>query len=44
MVNSIEYDRFTATIDKLMKVPHSILKAKLDAEKRAKEEKKPLKK
>jgi hypothetical protein len=31
-----EYERFDATMGKLMSIPHSVIKAKLDAEKRAK--------
>lgn len=36
---SNEYDRFKSLMGKLAKVPHSELKAKLDAEKRAKRRK-----
>ena len=35
-----EYDTFEHTMRELMKVPHSEVKAKLDAEKKAKERKK----
>jgi hypothetical protein len=35
-----EYDRFTHLMGRLMKVPHSEVKAKLDAEKQAKKRKK----
>jgi hypothetical protein len=35
-----EYDKFADLMGKLIKVPHSELKAKLDAEKRAKKRKK----
>jgi hypothetical protein len=35
-----EYDRFTSLMERLIKVPHSEVKAKLDAEKRTKEQKK----
>jgi hypothetical protein len=35
-----EYDRFEGLMGKLIKVPHSEIKAKLDAEKRAKKRKK----
>lgn len=34
-----EYENFTNLLDKLLKVPHSALKAKLDAEKRTKAKK-----
>jgi hypothetical protein len=34
-----EFDRFDATMQQLIKVPHSAIKAKLDAEKRAKKRK-----
>jgi hypothetical protein len=37
---SKEYDRFADFMGKLIKVPHSEIKAKLDAEKRAKKRKK----
>jgi hypothetical protein len=33
-----EYEKFDATMRKLIKVPHSKIKAKLDAEKKAKKE------
>lgn len=36
---SKEYDRFADMMGKLIKVPHSEIKAKLDAEKKAKERK-----
>ena len=35
-----EFDKFTDFMDRLAKVPHSEVKAKLDAEKEAKAEKK----
>ncbi len=35
-----EYDNFERIMRELMKVPHSEIKAKLDAEKRAKQQKK----
>jgi hypothetical protein len=35
-----EYENFDRTMQRLMKVPHSEVKAKLDAEKAAKERKK----
>jgi len=35
-----EFDKFDRTMRELMKVPHSEIKAKLDAEKRAKQERK----
>jgi hypothetical protein len=35
-----EYNRFTELADKLLSVPHSEIKAKLDAEKNAKKRKK----
>ena len=34
-----EFQKFDATIEKLLTVPHSRIKAKLDAEKAAKEKK-----
>ncbi len=37
---SDEYDRFTSFMDKLAKVPHSELKADLEAEKKEKAKKK----
>jgi hypothetical protein len=37
---SEEYDRFADLMQKLIKVPHSEIKAKLDEEKRAKKRKK----
>jgi hypothetical protein len=36
---SEEYDRFSNLMGKLIKVPHSEIKAKLDAEKKARERK-----
>lgn len=38
-----EYDRFESLTRELLKVPHSEIKAKLDAEKRAKKRRKPKK-
>jgi hypothetical protein len=38
--NSSEYDNFDHTMRELLKVSHSEVKAKLDAEKRAKKRKK----
>jgi hypothetical protein len=38
--NKTEYDNFTDFVDKILKVPHGEIKAKLDAEKRAKKRKK----
>ena len=38
-----EYDNFDRTMQKLIKVPHSAIKAKLDEEKRAKQKRKPKK-
>jgi len=35
-----EYKNFENTMRKLVKVPHSVIKAKLDAEKKAKAQKK----
>jgi hypothetical protein len=35
-MSSDEYNNFDRTMDKLLKVPHSAIKAKLDAEKAAK--------
>jgi hypothetical protein len=35
-----EYDNFTDLVDRILRVPHSEIKAKLDAEKRAKKRKK----
>jgi hypothetical protein len=37
--NSPEFERFDSTMRKLMKVPHSTIKAKLEAEKAAKKRK-----
>jgi hypothetical protein len=37
--NSVEYEKFASLTDKLLKVPHSELKAKLEAEKKAKKKK-----
>ena len=41
MKNKTEYDNFTNLVDRILKVPHSEIKAKLDAEKAAKKQKKP---
>ena len=38
-----EYEKFDKTMQMLMKVPHSDIKAKLDAEKHAKKKRKPKK-
>jgi hypothetical protein len=38
--NESEFEKFTALTDKLLAVPHSEIKAKLDAEKAAKKRKK----
>ena len=38
--NNREYQHFDQTMRELMKVPHSEIKAKLDAEKKAKKRKK----
>ncbi len=38
--NTNEYENFDRTMRKLIRVPHAEIKAKLDAEKRAKEQKK----
>ena len=38
--SSAEYEKFDHTMQQLIKIPHSVIKAKLDAEKRAKERKK----
>jgi hypothetical protein len=43
MKTKSEYDNFESTMRKLLKVPHSAIKAKLDAEKAAKKRKKPKK-
>jgi len=40
MKSKTEYDRFSDLMGKLIKVPHSEIKTKLDAEKRAKKRKK----
>ena len=40
MKTKTEYDKFSELMGKLIKVPHSEIKAKLDAEKRAKRRKK----
>lgn len=40
MTKSAEYQNFDRTMRELVKVPHSEIKAKLDAEKRAKKRKK----
>jgi len=37
---AVEFDNFDRTMRKLMSVPHSEIKAKLDAEKRAKQKRK----
>ena len=37
---SIEFKRFEATVEALMRVPHAEIKAKLDAEKATKKRKK----
>jgi hypothetical protein len=37
---SAEYDKFEDTVSRLLKVPHSDIKAKLEAEKKEKAEKK----
>lgn len=39
MKNTSEFERFDTTMRKLMSVPHSEIKAKLDAEKAAKKRK-----
>jgi hypothetical protein len=39
MKNKTEYESFDQTMDKLLKVSHSDLKTKLDAEKKAKKRK-----
>lgn len=39
MSKNREYDKFDSTMRALIAVPHSEIKAKLDAEKRAKEKK-----
>ena len=40
MKTKTEYDKFSELMGKLVKVPHSKIKAKLDAEKRAKKRRK----
>ena len=40
MKKSTEYENFERTTRELLKVPHSAIKAKLDAEKAAKQKKK----
>jgi hypothetical protein len=40
MKTKTEYDKFSDLMGKLIKVPHSEIKAKLDAEKRTKKRKK----
>jgi len=40
MKNNEEYERFENFVKGILKVPHSEIKAKLDAEKRAKKRKK----
>lgn len=40
MKAKIEYEKFEGLVSELLKVPHSEIKAKLDAEKRAKKRKK----
>jgi len=40
MKRSKEYENFERTMTELLKVPHSVIKAKLDAEKAAKKRKK----
>ena len=44
MKRASEFDRFDSTMRELMKVPHSEIKAKLDAEKKAKKQKRRRKK
>lgn len=39
MKSNTEYDRFETFVKEILKVPHSEIKAKLDAEKRAKKRK-----
>lgn len=39
-IQSDEFEKFDSTMRKLISVPHSEIKAKLDAEKRAKEKRK----
>lgn len=40
MTKAIEYENFDRAMRELMKVPHSEIKAKLDAEKKSKKRKK----
>lgn len=40
MKKNEEYDRFTDLTERILSVPHSEIKAKLDAEKKAKKRKK----
>jgi hypothetical protein len=40
MKSKTEYDRFSDLVDGVLKVPHSEIKAKLDAEKRTRRRKK----
>jgi hypothetical protein len=40
MKSKSEFKNFTALVDKVLSVPHSEIKAKLDAEKRVKKRKK----
>jgi hypothetical protein len=40
MKTKSEYDRFESLLGRLLKVPHSEIKAKLDAEKKARKRKK----
>jgi hypothetical protein len=40
MKTKTEYNNFTNLVDNVLKVPHSEIKAKLDAEKKAKKRKK----
>ena len=40
MKQRAEYENFDRTIQKLIKVPHTEIKAKLDAEKKAKKQRK----
>jgi len=44
MTNTDEFTKFDATMKQLIKVPHSTIKAKLDAEKEAKKSPKSKKK
>ena len=36
-ISSTEYEKFDSTMRELIKIPHSVIKAKLDAEKRVKQ-------